>query len=293
MAKNLPANHEIADLLEQIADLLETQGDNPHRIRAYRQAASAVKDYSKPVAEVFHESGQEGLQSIPGIGEGIARIIKDYITTGKSGMLQNLQSEVTPADVLAQVPGIGEELSQRIVDQLEIKSLAELELAAHDGRLQAVEGFGERRIEAVKNSLAGMLSPSALRRAQEAAQGGRESTSSRPDVSLLLEVDQEYRRRSQAGELKKIAPKRFNPENKAWLPVMNTNKQGWSFTALFSNTKRAHELGKTNDWVVIYYEKDGEEKQATVVTQTNGPLKDKRVVRGREAECRTYYERSS
>jgi hypothetical protein len=61
-------------------------------------------------------------------------------------------------------------------------------------------------------------------------------------------------------------------------------------TVLFSNTARAHELGKTHDWVVIYYQKDGPEAQCTVVTETRGPLKGKRVIRGRERECRQFYE---
>jgi hypothetical protein len=87
-----------------------------------------------------------------------------------------------------------------------------------------------------------------------------------------------------------IAPKRFNPEGEAWLPIMHSDCGEWQFTALFSNTARAHDLGKTHDWVVVYYETDGEEGQATVVTETRGVLRNKRVVRGREAECRRYYE---
>jgi hypothetical protein len=67
-------------------------------------------------------------------------------------------------------------------------------------------------------------------------------------------------------------------------------RYGWAFTALYSNTKRAHELDKTHDWVVLYYERDGEEDQATVVTETRGPLGGKRVIRGRESETREYYE---
>ena len=62
---------------------------------------------------------------------------------------------------------------------------------------------------------------------------------------------------------------------------------------MYSNTARAHELGKTDDWVVIYYEQDGEEDQCTVVTETRGPLAGRRVVRGREQECREYYRRQA
>jgi hypothetical protein len=71
--------------------------------------------------------------------------------------------------------------------------------------------------------------------------------------------------------------------------VLHAERDGWSFTALFSNTARAHELGKTQDWVVIFYSRDGDEGQCTVVTESRGPLAGRRVVRGRETECRAHY----
>ena len=106
-----------------------------------------------------------------------------------------------------------------------------------------------------------------------------------PSVATLLAVDDRYRRLAAADKLPKIAPKRFNPEGRAWLPVMHTKSGDWHFTALFSNTARAHELGRTDDWVVIYYvDGDHEEGQNTVVTETHGPRQGQRVVRGRERE---------
>jgi hypothetical protein len=107
-----------------------------------------------------------------------------------------------------------------------------------------------------------------------------------PSVELLLDVDHEYRRRAAAGDLFKIAPKRFNPTGEAWLPVLHTVRDGWHFTALYSNTARAHELGRTGDWVVIFFHKEGwPEGQRTVVTEPRGEQRGLRVVRGREAEC--------
>ncbi|HEX6053193.1 MAG TPA: hypothetical protein VFZ21_28190, partial [Gemmatimonadaceae bacterium] len=61
------------------------------------------------------------------------------------------------------------------------------------------------------------------------------------------------------------------------------------YTALFSNTARAHELRKTRDWVVLYFDGRDGERQHTIVTATTGPCKGRRVVRGREAECEAYY----
>ena len=114
---------------------------------------------------------------------------------------------------------------------------------------------------------------------------------SSPGVELLLDVDREYREKAKAGALAKIAPRRLNPEGKAWLPVLHTRFGPWHFTALFSNTERAHELHRVYDWVVIFYsDTGGEEGQATVVTERRGRLTGLRVVRGREPECARHYE---
>ena len=107
---------------------------------------------------------------------------------------------------------------------------------------------------------------------------------------LLLDVDREYREQAARGKLRKIAPRRFNPTGEAWLPVMHVERDGWEITALFSNTQRAHALGRTHDWVVLYWDRDGEHDQCTVVTARGGPLAGLRVVRGREPECRRWYD---
>lgn len=96
--------------------------------------------------------------------------------------------------------------------------------------------------------------------------------------------------KSEAGELQTISPRRFNIEKKAWVPIYHCELGSWSFTAMFSNSARAHELGMAKDWVIIYFERDGEESQCTVVTERSGKLIGKRVIRGREAECLNFYE---
>jgi DNA polymerase (family 10) len=111
-----------------------------------------------------------------------------------------------------------------------------------------------------------------------------------PSVDILLDVDREYRDKATAGSLPKIAPRRMNPEGKAWLPVLHTRYGPWHFTALFSNTERAHDLHRIFDWVVIFYsDPEGGEGQATVVTERRGALTGMRVVRGREPECARHY----
>jgi Holliday junction resolvasome RuvABC DNA-binding subunit len=286
MGNGKPTNEQVAGVLEQIAELLSVQDANRFRISAYRDAADTVQHVDRSIAEMVLEGDQEALQELPNIGEGIARVIASYVKSGRSEMLERLQGEVAPGELFTRVPGIGKELAERIARTLDVSTLPELEQAAHDGRLDQVEGFGDERVRNVQVSLAGMLSTAAQRRRRE---GGEEEDPDRPRVETLLEVDEEYRRKAEAGELHKIAPKRFNPEGKAWLPILHTEREGWEFTALYSNTKRAHELDKTDDWVVLYFEQDGEENQATVVTETHGSLDGKRVVRGREAETRRYY----
>jgi len=281
-------NQDVADALERVADLLEAQGENPYRVRAYRAGAQRVRGCEKPVAEILEQEGTEGLDRLPEIGKSLAAAIAELVHTGRLGMLERLEGEISPEDLFTTVPGIGEELARRVHAELHLETLEDLELAAHDGRLARVPGFGIRRVRAVREALAGMLARSTRRRARRLRAletAPAEAEAARPSIQTLLAVDAEYRRRAAAGELRSIAPKRFNPGRRAWLPVMHCQRDGWSFTALFSNTARAHELGTTGDWVILYYERDGDEDQCTVVTERHGPLAGRRVVRGREAEC--------
>ncbi len=288
MADKRTTNQEIAEILDKIADLLEIKDANPFRIQSYRDAAETVRSREEPIAKTARQEGRDALIQLPDIGEGISRIIDGYVRNGRSEMLEQLQGEISPDMLFRQVPGIGEKLSRRIAEELGINSLEELEQAVHDGRLLDVAGFGETKVRNIQISLSGMLSRGTQRSRREQDEAADQEK--HPDVETLLDVDYEYRRKAEAGQLRKIAPKRFNPEGEAWLPILNTRRGDWDFTALFSNTAQAHDLNKTDDWVVLYYEQDGVEGQATVVTETIGPLEGKRVVRGREAETRRYYQ---
>jgi DNA polymerase (family X) len=288
MTSAKPSNQEIAQVLERIAGLLDAQGANEHRVRAYREGAERVRNANESLAGLVRQGEEMRLLEMPGIGEGLGNLIFEYVRTGRSGLLERLQGEVAPEELFAQIPGIGPELARQISTELGMRTLQELEQAAHDGRLATVEGFGPKRVEMVRVNLAGLLSRAAQRRSQEI-----ESPDVQPAVELLLALDDAYRRQAEAGELPTVAPQRFNPEKEAWLPVMEGKARGWQFSIVYSNTARAHALNKTRDWVVIYYRRDGGEDQATVVTETGGPLTGKRVVRGREAECRLYYESRS
>jgi hypothetical protein len=285
LASSHPSNSDTADLLNEIAAVLEAQHANPHRVRAYRSAASAIDALDEPLADLIDRGDGKALQEIPGVGERLSRLIEQYVTTGQCPILGRLEGHLAPEELFTTVPGIGEELAKRIADTLHLHTLQDLEAAAHDGRLAEVEGLGPRRIASMKASLDSMLNQPARRGRISRPAGER----AQPSVDALLDVDREYREKADAGALRRIAPKRFNPEGDAWLPILHTERGDWHFTVLFSNTARAHELDKTDDWVVIFFDRDGEENQVTVVTETKGDLKGKRVVRGHEAACREHY----
>ena len=287
-----PEREDVAQLLEEIADLLEVQEANPFRIQSYRDGARTVRRTDAPILEMAEQGDRERLTGLPNIGQGLTNVIIEFVRTGRSNVLDDLQGEVSPVQLFSTVPGIGAKLARRIVEQSEIDSLEELEQAAHDGRLGKIEGFGSGRLKQVRTSLAGILSGAAQQHRRRVAGGEADTGAAEPPVSLLLELDETYRERAAEGELPTIAPDRFNPDDEAWLPIMKTERQGWTFTVLYSNTARAHDLNKTHDWVVIYWQPadgSGSERQNTVVTETRGPLEGKRVVRGREQETAAYY----
>jgi Holliday junction resolvasome RuvABC DNA-binding subunit len=288
------SNEEIADLLDRVADLLQAQKANPFRIRAYQQAAQEVRRMDRPVVSVIEQEEREGLEQVPGIGRSLASSILEYVRTGRLRFLDRLEGETAPEDLFKTIPGVGSKLSRRIHDQLDIETLEDLEMAAHDGRLEKIPGVGRRRMQAIRDELNAMLSRTARRRARRfetsPPRGPKEEHLAPPSVGTILKVDKEYRRRAETGELRKIAPRRFNPEGKAWLPIWHTDRAGWHFTALYSNTALAHRRGTTRDWVVLFYERDGVEDQCTVVTEKRaGALQGRRVVRGREVECKAHY----
>ena len=224
----------------------------------------------------------------PGIGRSLARAIQQLALTGELALLSQLRGDVVPERLFATVPGIGPELAARIHDQLGIESLADLEAAAYDGRIATVPGMGRKRILAVRESLAGRFRQRP--RIPESRPPLRpEPQTTEPSVAELLDIDEEYRYKAAADRLIRIAPRRFNPTREAWLPILHTHRGERHYTALYSNTARAHELGTTHDWVVIYRDDRHSDGQWTVVTAHLGSLKSRRIVRGREEECKDYY----
>jgi DNA polymerase (family X) len=274
-------NEQVAERLRQAADLLAEQQANPFRVRAYRRAAETIARLPEELGDFVGQHDIEGLEGLPGIGPSLAAAIAEMVRTGRWAQLERLRGAAEPEKLFCSIPGIGPKLARRLHDALHVDTLEALEAAAHDGRLESVPGVGRRRASMLQAALGSRLSrvrPAVRHAVRE------------PAVETLLDVDREYRTKAAEDSLPKIAPRRFNPEGKAWLPILHTERNHWQFTALFSNTARAHELGRINDWVVIYFHADTEpEAQRTVVTEKQGELAGRRVVRGRESECRAFY----
>ena len=278
-------NRLVASRLREAAALLRGQGASPYRANAYRDAADSIERLPRDVRNVFDAGGVKGLDDIPKVGLGIASAVAEMLATGHWAQLERLRGSTEPEQLLQTVPGIGPQLAQMIHTKLSVDTLQALEIAANDGRLDALPGVGVRRAAAIRAIVAEMLG-----RARTRPVDAREH-SIEPGVEDLLDVDREYRERAARGDLRLIAPKRFNPEGAAWLPILHTARGPWHFTALYSNTALAHRLGRIHDWVVVYfYDGDEVEHSRTVVTEHRGSLAGTRVVRGREDECRSLLE---
>jgi hypothetical protein len=271
-------NRAVAAKLQEYASLLEQQQASPFRIKAYERAAQVIAGLDRPVSALLAAGGQDGLTALPSIGVGIAGAVAQLVKTGRWSQLERLRGTLEPEALFQTLPGVGPRLARGLAEEMHLDSLEALESAASDGSLDQARGWGRKRVAMVRAATAERLGRARMRARGEATAG--------PGVDLILDVDREYHQKAGAGALRRIAPKRFNPAHEAWLPILHTERGRWSFTALFSNTAQAHELGRTGDWVVIYFHTDAApEGQCTVVTETHGPMAGRRVVRGREAEC--------
>jgi DNA polymerase (family 10) len=134
-------NADIAAVFEEIADLLDIQGENPFRVRAYHNAARTVQGLSRSLAEMVAKS--EDLEALPTIGKDLAEKIREIVQTGRLRKLKELERAVSPdLAALLKIPGIGPRRVRMLHEQLDIDSVAELEKAARAGRIRKLPGFG-------------------------------------------------------------------------------------------------------------------------------------------------------
>ena len=137
-------NAEVASVFAQIADFLDVLGENPFRVRAYRNAARIVEGLGEPIANLVKEAPDE-IEELPGIGADLAGKIVEIVKTGTHPLLVELRAKV-PAGVIAimGVPGVGPKRAKMFYDALGVASVADLERAAKEQKLRALKGVGEK-----------------------------------------------------------------------------------------------------------------------------------------------------
>ncbi|MFK7815197.1 MAG: helix-hairpin-helix domain-containing protein [Gammaproteobacteria bacterium] len=276
-------NHQVADHLLEAANILRQKGANPYRIRAYRSAARTIENLQIDLVEIIEQDDLNGLIKLPFVGKNIAYAVYEMVATGKWDFLESLRNSLEPPRVFRLVPGVGPKLANNIYTKLHVETLEELELAANSGKLTEIPGIGERRQRMITETLKSILHDT---------QRSYHTQSDGPKVDVLLKMDRIYRKKAEQGLLQTIAPKRFNPSRTSWLPIMNYRDDNWKFRIMYSNTERAHRLHKLSDWVIVHAFNDTHhEFNRTIVTETRGLLKGKRVVRGYEGECMEHYKK--
>ena len=145
-------NKSIADILTEIADILDIQGENPFRVRSYRNAARTIADMSQSVKALI-KSGAK-LEEIPGIGKSLEEKIEEIVSTGRCRFLEELQAKVPPGlTELLKLEGLGPKKVKLLYDELGVDSVDRLEKAAQAGRLRDLAGMGVKTEEKVLKSV--------------------------------------------------------------------------------------------------------------------------------------------
>ena len=146
--------NEIADVLTQIGTLLELRGENPFKVRAYGSGARALEAIEE--SELATLIAEDRLESVKGIGEALAQKISELHTTGRLAFLETLQASIEPGLVaMLEIPGLGPKKIRALHDRLGLTTIEALAAACADGRLAALEGFGEKSalkiVEGIRN----------------------------------------------------------------------------------------------------------------------------------------------
>lgn len=189
-------NLRIARILSEIGDLLEIQGANPFRIRAYRNAAHTVEGQTVPLERMLSDG--DDLTELPGIGKDMASHIAEMVETGEAQVHQELLTEI-PAGLLdlMRLPNVGPKRAGKLHEALGVSSVDELEAAAQEGRVAELKGFGEKSQDKILDGIA------EFRRHQERLRIADADRHAQPLLDYLnespeltrLEIAGSYRRR--------------------------------------------------------------------------------------------------
>ncbi len=144
-------NRELADLFNRMADILEFKSENPFKINAYRKASRIIGDLTEDIEEIA-EIGK--LKDVPGIGEGIAEKIVEYLKKGKVSKFEEVRKGISDELIaIMDIPGMGPKTLSKIHKEKGIGNLSQLEKAVEDGSLIGLPGIGEKKVENIKRGI--------------------------------------------------------------------------------------------------------------------------------------------
>jgi DNA polymerase (family 10) len=147
-------NQEIVDILYEISELLEIQGEIQWKFLAYRRAARTIENLSQNIAEVL------GKEKLPGIGKALEEKIKELLTTGKLEYYEELKKQIPPLLLkMIQIPEIGPKTAKLLYDSLHLKSLDDLEKAAQSHRIQRIKGIGPKTEQTILKNIKNIQKP--------------------------------------------------------------------------------------------------------------------------------------
>ena len=150
-------NETIAKRFHQLAALMELRGDDPFRLRSYRNAAEAIEVWPTPLKEIAEKEGVAGLQTIPGVGKAIAGKVIELLDRGTFDAWERIIAE-TPETLLdlLELPGIGPKTAALLHQKFKVSSINELKKFVAGGGLDLVDGIGPKTAEKIKESLANL-----------------------------------------------------------------------------------------------------------------------------------------
>ncbi len=189
-------NARIAAVFEQIADILEILGENPFRIRSYRNAARTVGDMTEPLADMVAEG--KDLTALPGIGESLGGKIREILQSGTCEMLQDLRRRLPPqVPDLLHVKGLGPKKVKVLYEQLGVESLGDLKTAAEAGKIRDLEGMGAKTEQNILKGLATLEAEAGRISIHEAAHAVRALERHLEDIGAIRrwQVAGSFRRR--------------------------------------------------------------------------------------------------
>lgn len=265
-------NEQLAQTLDDHAHQLDLRHDNLYRINAYRHAADVLRHLPHELSDGFSKYGKKALQEIPGIGPSICLALENLLTKGRHSGFSEEALAVPHEDSIRAVHGIGPVLADHLQEELHIFSLADLRESVANGTIERLS-VSKEVIRNIVNAL----------KEHDALSELRKPFALEPTVPDLLALDQQYR--------EWVAKDALFGESSEMTSVYVLRKSfhGWHFRCLFSQGSLAARLGKSEDWVTIYFNDGSAYGERTVETAESGPLSGQRVVRGREKECQQYY----